>query len=268
VGGSKSATPTLVPTATPTQLASVSPTPASPTATVPPATPTATRVPPTPTRTPTPSPTPSPTPLPTAPLGTVQPLDPNALPNYTLKMTFVGVNVPDATGAPQSSTLQLEIEQNAPDNYHMQLGSTGTNVEAWKVNGQTYVSQGGQITQAPADSGAELFSPSLFLQSTPALPASLGVQTLGTEQFDNRAVTHYRVPAGSLAAFFANGAPNLPALTKPAGAIDLWVDNQLHILLKATSNAAWTNPDGSAGTLSWEYLINAIGTTPTVAAPQ
>jgi hypothetical protein len=272
-GGSKRATETpelIVQTSPTTASPTTSPTttlaPASPTATVAPASPT--RAPASPTRRASPTRAASPTALPTAALGAVQPLDPATLPNYTLKMTFIGQNLPNGATGVSSANISLEIEQNSPDNYHMRLSSDDTHVEASKVDGKNYFSQEGQITEAPADSGIELFTPSMFLQSTPALPANLGVQRLGNETLNGRQTIHYRVPSENIGAFLANGDPNAAPLTKPTGTIELWIDQELKILLKASSNASWTNADASAGSLDYTYLIDAIGTTPVVAAPQ
>jgi hypothetical protein len=269
-GGSKRATET------PRPIVQTSPTAASPTpsataapastATTPPASPT--RAPASPTRRASPTKAASPTAIPTAALGDVHALDPAALPNYTLMMTFNGQNLPDASSGVTSANISLEIEQNSPDNYHMRLSSDDTHIEASKVDGKSYFSQGGQITEAPAGSGIELFTPSMFLQSTPELPASLGVQRLGVETLNGRQATHYRVPPENIGLFLANGDPNAAQLKNPKGTIELWVDLDLQILLKASSDASWTNADNSAGKLAYAYAIDAIGTTPVVAAPQ
>jgi hypothetical protein len=183
-------------------------------------------------------------------------------------MTFNGQNLPDASTGVASANISLEIEQNSPDNYHMRLSSDDTHIEASKVDGKSYFSQGGQITEAPAGSGIELFTPSMFLQSTPALPANLGVQRLGVETLNGRKATHYRVPPENIGVFLANGDPNAAQLTNPKGTIELWIDQDLQILLKASSDATWTNADNSAGSLAYTYAIDAVGTTPVVAAPQ
>ena len=183
-------------------------------------------------------------------------------------MTFVGQNLPDATAGTSSANISLEIEQNSPDNYHMRLMSDDTHIEAWKVDGKSYFAQDNQITQVPADSGTELFTPAMFLQSSPELPASLGVQKVGTETINGRNAMHYRVPPANLGVFLSNGAANAPTLTKPSGSFDLWIDQDLKILLKANSDAKWTNADGSAGALNYSYTIDAIGTTSVVTAPQ
>ena len=282
-GGSTHATPTAAPIvlesptvasptagSTATAAATATPTavPASPTATHVPATATPTHAPASPTRRASPAVTPSPTAVPTGPLGDVRQLDPIALPNYTVKMTFDGQNLPASTAGAASAKIGLEIEQNSPANYHMRLSSDDTHVEAWKVDGKSYFAQDNQITEVPADSGTELFTPTMFLQSVPELPASLGVQKLGTETISGRAATHYRVPPENLGAFLSNGDAHAAKLTNPTGGLDLWIDQDLNILLKANSDATWTNADNSVGSLVYSYSIDAVGSTPVVTAPQ
>jgi hypothetical protein len=38
-------------------------------------------------------------------------------------------------------------------------------------------------------------------------------------------------------------------------------------MLKAFSDAAWTNADGSPGSLHYDYTVTRVGTTPLVAKP-
>lgn len=205
-------------------------------------------------------------------LGDVESIDPADFPNFTLKFNLDAENTPgvddsESTDAPTS--ISFEIEQSDPDTYHMKIDSDGTAFETWKVAGTNYISQDGQITEVPADSGGDLFSPSLFLQAQPELPAEAGARKVGEENVSGRATTHYVISADHLADYLAfDSGEEPPNISDAAGEFNVWIDNELRILVKGDSNFTWTNEDGSAGKFIYTYLIDQIGSTPPVSAPQ
>ena len=232
------------------------------------ASPTATRVA-SPTATATGQAVASPTNSTESPLGQVTQIDPQAFPNYTLVVNFDGQNLPDTTnGGMSSAQVAMKIQQSAPDNYYMLLKSDTTQVEVWKVDGVSYVNQGGQIMQVPADSGGGLFTPSMFLQSVPQIPETVGVGKVGTDKIEGRPVTQYRVDAENIALFLGGSTGQAPEISNPSGSFNLWLDDELKIMLKANSDARWTNADGSAGAWIYDLSVTNIGATTPVTAPQ
>jgi hypothetical protein len=220
----------------------------------------------TPTRTPTATPTRSPTatPLPIeTPFGAVKPLDPGALPNFTLTFSFDVVGLAGTS----DTRLQLTIEQHAPDNYHLRLVSETTSVESWLVGGTNYFLQNDTIVEVPPGSGTEVFSPSVFLQSVPRIDPTLEAARVGDEMIGDRLTIHYRVNSADVPLLFVPSGSPAPEFSSASGAFDAWIDVELQIMLKAFSDATWTNADGSSGRLHYDYTVTNIGTTPEVGKP-
>jgi hypothetical protein len=57
-------------------------------------------------------------------------------------------------------------------------------------------------------------------------------------------------------------------MTDGAGQFDLWIDDELKILVKAESDVSWKNEDGTDGSFAYDYEIHDIGSTAGITAPQ
>jgi hypothetical protein len=243
-------------------------TPAGPTETVAPsatataAPPTRTPVPPTATRTPTPRPTATATPLPKVALGTITPLDPNAVTNYSLSTEI------ELRGVPGQSdfVMSLLILQSAPDHYYLKSTSGGSGIESWLVDGTTYLTQAdGSVAQLPNGGDTALFSPTLLIQTVPMVSGETVGVNLGVEDVGGRQATHYRIEAGDLFAT-ATWLPGESA-TDIAGQAEVWIDNELSIIVRQESDVRWENVDGTPGSFVGRYEVTNITTTEPVTAP-
>jgi hypothetical protein len=195
-------------------------------------------------------------------LGDVNTIDPNLLPNYTLKFDMDAAGMPDGSDA----TMSFQIEQAAVDKYHMKVNAADANIEMWKIGDTSYVSQGdGQVMEMPAGTDAGLFSPSLFLQSVPDFPPDINVEKIGDDTISGRSATHYRVSGKDLLA--TNDFGDGTTISDAKGDLDMWVDKELNIILKYGGNITWKNQDGSDGHMNIDYAITDIGSTSDVQAP-
>lgn len=197
------------------------------------------------------------------PLADVQPIDPEALPNFTMSFTFDLTGIPDQ----EDSSIGVEIEQSAIDNYHMSAQLTGTGIETWLVDGTNYVDQGdGTIVELPEGTDSGLFSPSIFLQEVPPLEPELQATLEGEEEISGRDTRHYIISGENYLAqadMWAGGEAS-----DVEGQVEVWVDIELNMMIKQLADITWTNADSTTGTFMSDLLIYDIGTTGTVEAPQ
>ena len=261
--GSDDADPTR--TSEPALMATTPATPIEPaTATTSPtlSPPTPTAEPPTPTQTATPSPTATATPIPRVPLGNITPLDPAVLTNFSLSMET------ELRGVPGQSDFvtSLLILQAAPDRYYLRSTTGGASIESWLVDGTTYLTQAdGSVAQLPEGSDTALFSPALLVQTVPTVSGeTLGV-SLGVEEVGGRQATRYRVDGEDLLAS-AGWLPGDSA-TDVEGQLEIWIDNELNIILRQESDVRWENTDGSTGSFTGRYEVTNVSTTEPVTAP-
>jgi hypothetical protein len=219
-------------------------------------------VPPTPTRTPTPRPTATATPIPTEPLGEIAPIDPNVLTNYSLSTNI------ELKGIPSQSdfAMSLLILQSAPDHYYLRSTSGESGIESWLIDGTTYLTQAdGSVASIPEGSDTALFSPALLVQTIPAISGEVASIKVGIEEVSGRQATHYTVDGEDL----LDGTSWLPGGTASDidGQVDIWIDNELHVITRQESNVTWENSDGSQGSFVGHYELTNIGTTEPVTAP-
>lgn len=263
--GSDDADPTSTVEASPSRTAATAADPtvtAAPSATETTAPPTQTPVPPTATATPTPRPTATATPLPKVPIGTITPLDPDVVMNYSLSTEI------ELRGVPGQSdfVMSLLILQAAPNRYYLKSTSGGSGIESWLVDGTTYLTQAdGSVAQLPDGSDTALFSPALLVQTAPIVSGETAGVNLGTEDVGGRQTTRYRIEAEDL---FAT-APWLPGdnATNIDGQVEVWIDNELSIIMRQVSDVRWENADGTPGSYVGRYEVTNVTTTEPVTAP-
>jgi hypothetical protein len=263
--GTPAATPTQpAATATPTTAASppaATPTVVAPTPTTSAATATATAA-----TTPTAAALATATPDLSDPFADVEMLDPELLPNFTLEFELEMSGIPEAEEE-DMGRLALEIRQSAIDNYHMRFDAGDVIVETWLVDGTTYLRQeDGTILSIPGGETG-MFSPSMFLTVMPTLDPELRAARMGEESVSGRQATHFRITGADylgLSEIFGED----PVPSDITGDVNVWIDNELNIMLRQDANLAWTNADGTRGTFVSNYLISDIGSTGRVDAPQ
>lgn len=195
-------------------------------------------------------------------VGEIVPLDPEAVPNYTLTIKLAATGL----GGPGDSTFDYDIQQSATDRYHLKADSSGTALEIWKIGDQAFIAQaGGEPAPLPEGSDTALFSPVTFLQVIPPIDAATNGQDLGTETIDGRSVRHFRLSADE----YLNGVPFLgqQEFSNAEGELDIWVDEELKTPLRQQGEVTWTNADDSEGRFTIDYQLTAIGSTPDVQAP-
>ena len=255
-------TPTSESRETPTEAASPSPQVTATATTQPsPEAPTATTAPATATTTPTPRPTSTATPIPTEPLGEIAPINPIALENFTLSTDISLRGIPGQS----DFVLNLLILQASPSHYYVKSTTGGSSLESWLVDGTTYLTQAdGSVAELPGGSDTALFSPALLVQTVPALAGETQAIDLGTEEVAGRQTTHRQIAADDLIA----DTTWLPADASDAdGVVDLWIDNELGIVIRQEADITWENADGSTGSYEIRYEVTNVGATEPVTAP-
>jgi hypothetical protein len=195
-------------------------------------------------------------------LGTITPLDPNVVTNYSLSTDI------ELRGVPGQSdfVMSLLILQAAPNHYYLRSTSGGAGIESWLVDGTTYLTQAdGSVAELPEGSDTALFSPALLVQTIPALSGDTIGQMLGVDDVGGRQATHYQVDGEDLVESVSwlpgDGASDIE------GQVDVWIDNELRIVLRQVSDVRWENSDGSPGSFVGNYEITNVTTTQPVTAP-
>jgi hypothetical protein len=160
----------------------------------------------------------------------------------------------------------LLILQSAPDHYYLKSTSGGAGLESWLVDGTTYLTQAdGSVARLPEGTDTALFSPSLLVQTIPAISSeTLGV-VVGTEDVDGRQATHYQIDGEDLLA--ANSWLPGDRAEDITGQANVWIDDELHVVIRQESDVRWSNPGGSNGSYVAHYDVTHISTTEPVTAP-
>ncbi|HUG14211.1 MAG TPA: hypothetical protein VMM78_04260 [Thermomicrobiales bacterium] len=197
-------------------------------------------------------------------LGEIETLDPDLLPNYTLTFRMDAAGIPEE---PEPFTFEMEVQQAAVDNYHMRVVAIDTLLEVWVVDDVTYLTQDdGSITSIPGTDMA-FFSPSMFLSTVPPLEAELEAARVGEETINGRETTRYRITGEDyLTLAELSGTDEAP--TDVSGEVNVWIDNELNIMIRQEADVTWTNDDGTEGRLFANYDLGSIGSTARVEAPQ
>lgn len=223
-------------------------------------TPSPTPEPPTPTPTRTPPPTATPFPTVETPFANVKPVG-QALENYTLDYSARFDGEEDEDGE-----VELRIEQTNPASYHLQVTAVGQQTESWLVNDIVYVrGEGGAVVELPGLVDRNLYAPSSFLVLVPNL-AGIESATLVDEQADvgGRSATHYLLDPEDAAAF----RPSQREVGDDVeGTFDVWVDNELGIVLQMTVVVEWSAGAGSTQAIGIDYLVSNVNATPEIQAP-
>jgi hypothetical protein len=107
----------------------------------------------------------------------------------------------------------------------------------------------------------------MFLSTVPSLEEQVEAYREGEEEVSGRETTHYRIPGEELLSMSGFLGDN-PDISNVEGDAEVWIDNELQILIKQTADISWTNGDGSDGSMVYDYLIDDIGSTEAIEAPQ
>lgn len=223
-------------------------------------TPSPTPVPPTATPTNTSTPTPTPLPTVTTPFSTTLPVG-DALTNFTLDYSarYDGTDEDDGR-------VDLRIEQARADSYHVQVATVGQQTEAWRVNETIYVlGPGGAVVEVPGLVDQNLYAPSTFLALVPDLGTIESATVLG-ENVDvaGRGTTHYRIDPAEASAF----RPSQSEVGDDVdGIFEVWVDNELGVVIQMEVDVDWTAPGGDTQTIAIDYLLTGINSTPEAQVP-
>ena len=188
-------------------------------------------------------------------------LDPEALPNFSLRMSYIATNLAET---PQT-TVTFQIEQNAVDNYHINMDADGEVLEMWTVGGRSWISESGEVIESPS---GPLFRPSDLLSTTEVLPEELDAEREGEEEVNGRETTKWVVDAEDYVEMAQEDGSIPSGATDAAGEMAVWIDNELNIMIKSEADVTWTNADGTDGSLLYDYEIYDIGSTDEVQSPQ
>jgi len=188
-------------------------------------------------------------------------LDPELLPNFSMRMNFDATNL---SGTPQT-TLMMQMEQSAIDNYHLDMESDGELLEFWTIGEQSWTSIGGEVIESPT---GPLFSPADILTTGELIPEGLEARNEGTEEVNGRETTKWVVDGADYVAFMNEDESATVEMTDGTGDVIIWIDNELNIMIKAEGDVAWMNDDSTDGSLIYDYEIYDIDSTSEVQAPQ
>lgn len=222
-------------------------------------TPSPTPVPPTATPTNTPTPTATPLPTVTAPFSETRPLG-EALTNFTLDYSA------RFDGTDETGSVDLRIAQAREDSYHLQVATGGEQTQAWRVNEVIYVlGPGGAAVELPAVVDQNLYAPASFLALVPDLSMIESATVLGENvDVQGRDTTHLEIDPAIAAAF----RPSQSEVGDDVeGTFEVWVDNELGIIIQMDVDVSWTEAAGETQTIGIDYLVTNINSTPEAQPP-
>lgn len=192
-------------------------------------------------------------------------LDPELLPNFSLTMNFDATNL---SGTPQT-TLKMEMQQSAIDNYHLNMETDGEVLEFWTIGEQSWTSIAGEVVESPT---GPIFSPADILTTGELIPEGLEAREDGSEEVNGRQTTRWVIDGADYVEFMNEEASSQGTstveMTDGTGEVTIWIDDELQIMLKAEGDVAWQNSDDTDGSLVYDYEIHDIGSTAEVVAPQ
>lgn len=204
---------------------------------------------------------------PFADLGDLQ----SDVPNFTLDFTGSFENVPDDTGEIFSADVEMLLLQNEPDVYHLSFMSTGDDaveIEVWSLADATYISESGETPiELPGGVAAEL-APANVLVIVPPVETLAVAEEIGQEDVNGRSATHYRVAAEDAAMVLAMGfAPEGTEINDAEGDMDIWIDNELGIVLQMMADVTWINADDTDAAVIIDYVVSDVDETDDIEAP-
>lgn len=189
------------------------------------------------------------------------------VPNFTLDFTGMFDNAPDDTGETFTADTELMMEQSEEDVYHLSLITTGDDeleLEVWSLPDATFVAESGsEPVELPAGTASQM-SLADALMIIPPVEALEAAEEVGQEDIDGRAATHYQVDAEDAALVLLTQGVTV---TNPEGDMDIWVDDELDIVVQMTADLTFENEDGSDGSIEMEYMVTEIDDTSDIEAP-
>lgn len=189
------------------------------------------------------------------------------VPNFTLDFTGSFENVPDDTGETFSADLEMMLMQSEMDIYHLSFMTTGDDaieIEVWSLADSTVISESGEApVELPAGFANE-FAPADVLVIVPPVETLAAAEEVGPDEVDGRDATHYRVdPEAAALLLAAEGSE----IEDPQGDMDIWLDDELGIVVQMTADVTWTNADDTEAAVVIDYAVSDIDETDEVEAP-
>jgi hypothetical protein len=189
------------------------------------------------------------------------------VPNFTLDFTANFENVPDDTGEIFSADIDMMLAQSEPDIYHLSFMTTGDEaieIEVWSLAEATYIAEsGGEPVELPGGMASE-FAPTNLLVIVPPVETLAVAEEVGQEDVNGRSATQYRVEAEDAALILA---PEGSEINDPEGEMNIWIDDELGIVLQMTSDVTWTNADDTDAAVTLDYMVSDVGETDDIEAP-
>jgi hypothetical protein len=189
----------------------------------------------------------------------------STLPNYTVAYMaeFTG------SGATEDGTIDLLIEQSAPDAYHMLIQSNRAGAsltEYWFVGGRAFFrGADGAVFEVTGAADPSTFSPSAFLITVPSAAQVPQAVRVGPDTVESRETTHYTVDAEHAAGFAA--PQNGGGVNDPEGELEIWVDNEFNFVVQMLADLSWIDDAGTQHTMVIDYRVSKVNSTPQINPP-
>lgn len=201
-----------------------------------------------------------------APMGEIGELT-TEVSNFTLNFNGDFDNVPDDTGAYFTATMEMFLQQTSQDIYHLRFVTTGdeaAELEMWSLEDATYIAEsGGEPIPLPPGTAGQV-APTDTLMIVPPIGTLENAEEVGEEEVDGRTATHYSVAPEDAATILVSQNVEV---SNPEGEMDVWIDEELDIVLRMTSNVTFENADGSEGAVQIDYEVTDIDATEEIEAP-
>lgn len=187
--------------------------------------------------------------------------------NFTLNFTGDFENVPDDTGAFFTAGMEMFLEQTDQETYHLRFVTTGdeaAELEMWSLEDATYIAEaGGEPIPLPAGTAGQV-APTEALMVVPPVETLENAEEVGEDEVDGRTATHYRVDPEEAATILVSQNVEI---SNPQGDMDIWIDEELEIVLRMTADITFENTDGSEGAVQTDYEVTSIDETEEIEAP-
>lgn len=146
----------------------------------------------------------------------------------------------------------------------MTTGDDAIDIEVWSLADATYIAEsGGTPVELPGSMASE-FAPTNLLVIVPPVETLAVAEEVGQEDVNGRSATQYRVEAEDAAVILA---PEGAEINDAEGDMNIWIDDELGIVLQMTADVTWTNADDTDASVVIDYMVSDVGETDDIEAP-
>lgn len=190
--------------------------------------------------------------------------------NFTLDLTTNVSNLPDGMGVVNSADATVALAQSEPQVYHLMMDASGDQpfqLEIWSLPDAVYIAEDGDDPIQLPPEMATLYTPGeVLMMVVPPVELLQTADEAGQEEIDGRTATRYDVDAETaMAMLMAQG--QMSGVTNPQGEMQIWVDEELDVVIQMMVDITFENEDGTEGSIMIDLQVTDIDETTDIESP-